>query len=753
MAAPTMHVYNDYEASSALRHLTQSAQSNLNDVAANLILYEDTIIRRWKKKSRVKRVALLLEAKPDIHLRKWLMADIHDQLERQPKLPLLKDHDVCLLPLIDLPTLSESPHPLLSLLYTRTRKSPAAWAAYDNEQLDYPFIGGFIKVFFNRNGVTLKDGPNYGTLVPYNRTAMDCGENEGFPRAFAVLQAQKSLSEFLRKTVELILAPGTIKFDDGFDGLAAINSQIASSALTPVYIAPPELSIEAITKACRLRLDAAKKELDKLRTDPYYLRDIIRAVQKSRFSRDQTCEQRQRVMVEVVVRHHSAVECWNILRYAAENIQRKHAGDLVPGADIPGDVDLAIFEFQLLCSGYNNKLGGTMSLSEVMLPCTEYIERNKKDEFGGAPLSWAVGKLGDMMLRNPKQGALDSTQLIGFAGDHLPDHASQYSLNHIFREIYADVVAVDRALKAIRAHRPLVRNSVSKEEWEELPMVHKDQFYAESVIMQGYRTSFPLSELFRPLQALLALPSLKKVTKDSLNNFDAAHRAMSDFWEAFDKTRIEFYNTVKPRSDTVISVACSPRSSECIETLRVTREELEAKVRGLEDHARLKKQSAESVSDLSPPQTTWGTVQTEAVSPASPKEKPKTRPAEGETPRIEDLHIEPPEEQPIEQRFIELTSRHSLDLLQRIYTPGACVKATANVRWEDWLAAMRDAGCEFVDSAGSAVKFVLKGWGTESTVIHKPHDRQTTVDPIKLVIYGKRLHERFGWCYDTFKLR
>ncbi|KAK5722448.1 hypothetical protein LTR15_005678 [Elasticomyces elasticus] len=742
-------VLSDADAKGAIHGLLQSTNSNLETVKSSIVRYGDAIIRRWKKKTTVQRKTLLLQAKPNMFPRRYMIADLREQHLRQPKLPLLKDHDVCLLPLIDLPTLSESPHNLLSLLHARTQNHPAAWAAYDSEQLNFQFLRGLIQLSYNPHGVSL--GPNYGTLVPYNKTAIHCGDIGGFPRAFAVLQAQKSLSKLLRAIVELILVPEPTEGNHEWQKLATTNFQVPSKVVTPFYDAPPELSITAIANICTARYDAARRELDKLQTEPYHLRDFLATIQESQFSRiDLTDFKRQSLLVELVVVHHSAVECWMALQVEAAKARHTCTNSLVSGVAPSADIDLAVRKLQRLLMNYNDKVSQSMMLSAGMLLTGTTV----KDAFRLAPVVWAADRLSDMVTQKEEQGVLNSTQLLRFIGDHLPKHMPFDGFGRSFRQLFNDAIALDQTLQAMRLHRPRIRTSSSAEIVDSLSGQEKSQYYIALLVMKGHghQGSFPHSELARPLPKLLGLPSPNKVNKDSLEHFDAAHLAMSEFWGTLKKTRIELYRQHNIHQRALIGIACCPASEEYQEILTATREDLEGKVRELENRTLAEKPAAKPTSNLQPLQTTWGPVLAETVSPATPKEKPKTRPADVEVPHIENLQIEQPEEQPAEQRFIELTKQKSLDLFQRMYTPAACAKGTASVRWRHFVAALSDAGCTSADGPGSSLKFVLTGWGTESVCIHKGHP-DDMVNPIALGDHGRSFAERWGWCYDTFKLR
>ncbi|KAK5675176.1 hypothetical protein LTS10_012250 [Elasticomyces elasticus] len=729
------HVHSDPKAKKALLRLTQSTAANLAAVKASIALYGNTIIRRWKGKNIAKRTTLLLKAKPDIYPRKWLMADLFEQCMRRSTGPPKKlQHDISLLPFLDLATLSESPHPLLILLHARTAHNPAVWTSCDSEQLNFQFSQDLVELSYNPHCVCLQDGSEYGMLVPYNDKALHRVEIQGYPRAHLVLQAQHALSDFLKQMIDLILVDGPIEGDDEWQKLVAKDFRGQPSTLHTIafYSMPPQFSIDAIENAFKERHAIARKELFRVQTDPYYLRQILTLFQTARCYRDSSREWQQELLVTTSIRSYAAVEHWKILEEEATKFRAKHGSSfdgLASGALLAPDAEVAMRMFQQLIIEVDVQSCGELSGSAYTLS--------------------SAGKTKDM------DSALSLT-LVGLIGDHLPKQASSDSRDHIFRILHADAVARDQALAAIRYRRPQIGKALSTQEMGDRDKISNHDFfqYATNLHIIHLKGAAPLvfSEVFRPLQALLALPSPDKVTKDSLGNFDEAHLAMAEFWEALEARGIGCYNSEGMSIERVIGIACSPKSPEYIETLRVTREELEAKVRELEDRTRADKPAAEPTSYLQPLQTTWGSVLAEAVSPATPKEKPKTRPANVEVPQIEDLQIEPPDEQLVEQRFIELAKQRSLDLFQRMYTPSTCAKGTASVKWRNFVAALSDAGCSSVDGPGSSLKFVLKGWGTESVSIHRGHP-DDTINPIMLGEHGRSFAGRWGWCYDTFKLR
>lgn len=68
-------------------------------------------------------------------------------------------------------------------------------------------------------------------------------------------------------------------------------------------------------------------------------------------------------------------------------------------------------------------------------------------------------------------------------------------------------------------------------------------------------------------------------------------------------------------------------------------------------------------------------------------------------------------------------------------------------KWDEFVAAMVDAGCSATHNGGSAVTFRDESKG--AIVVHRPHP-ESTIDPIKLQSIGKRLAKWFGWGKETF---
>lgn len=124
----------------------------------------DRIMSRWKKRSRDKREAWLLKAKPDLEMHRWFIprytnTDPHWKDARRLR-------DTFLLPYLSVDLLKMDPSVFLCLLYNRTHYTAEMWAPSDSKELTVPWAMGFLDVDFHESCVLLH-GPRYGQLVPW----------------------------------------------------------------------------------------------------------------------------------------------------------------------------------------------------------------------------------------------------------------------------------------------------------------------------------------------------------------------------------------------------------------------------------------------------------------------------------------------------------------------------------------------------------------------------------------------------------
>lgn len=142
----------------------------------------------------------------------------------------------------------------------------------------------------------------------------------------------------------------------------------------------------------------------------------------------------------------------------------------------------------------------------------------------------------------------------------------------------------------------------------------------------------------------------------------------------------------------------------------------------------------------------------DAITPAIPKKKTKTRPVQATAPKgaeeavndIRDLTLnEEPEK-------IFLAQKDSLEVFERIFSRSRSKHAPT--KWPKFVAALQDAGLSASRSGGSAVRFSDKRFGKGVVGFHMPHpDSSIPLEWLREM--GRRLNGWFGWKENSFVLR
>lgn len=123
----------------------------------------NTIIKRWKKKSRDKRSATLLAAFPNIFPEKWNAAVVNYDYANVTWRKVLEYREALLAPWLNLPELRDDPLKLLALVHFRTQFAPEAWVAFDKVRSRSTWgLGGFRTEYAET--CVILHGPKYGKV-------------------------------------------------------------------------------------------------------------------------------------------------------------------------------------------------------------------------------------------------------------------------------------------------------------------------------------------------------------------------------------------------------------------------------------------------------------------------------------------------------------------------------------------------------------------------------------------------------------
>ncbi|KAJ3558020.1 hypothetical protein NM688_g1154 [Phlebia brevispora] len=148
-------------------------------------------------------------------------------------------------------------------------------------------------------------------------------------------------------------------------------------------------------------------------------------------------------------------------------------------------------------------------------------------------------------------------------------------------------------------------------------------------------------------------------------------------------------------------------------------------------------------------------VKTRSDGPERPSEKKSifARWAKKHTPEAD------PEPEPEEKEyhsgdkhgfFSSLSKKTKTYMHQLLNTPDDEYKGLAPLKWDNFLKVMREMGFTYDPStAGSSVRFDPPNPADPSITFHKPHP-DTTIYPVKLREFGKRLKRTYGWSQQDF---
>lgn len=136
------------EASKITTSYAKSIKENLEYLQGRIAVHGNTIISRWKKKSRDKRSEMLLKAFPNIFLEQWNMAVITYKYGDVSWRGTRYFREAQLVPWLNLPSLRDDPYKLLALIHYRTKFGPEEWVSFDRTRTrSHWAVGGFSTEF------------------------------------------------------------------------------------------------------------------------------------------------------------------------------------------------------------------------------------------------------------------------------------------------------------------------------------------------------------------------------------------------------------------------------------------------------------------------------------------------------------------------------------------------------------------------------------------------------------------------------
>ncbi|KAJ7723908.1 hypothetical protein B0H16DRAFT_1472654 [Mycena metata] len=261
-----------------------------------VLAHEETIQKRWKKRTGAKRKQLLQEIEPTLPEQHAPEITALSQPSATQKLGAF------LFPYLNLEDLSiNNGVQFLGLLHARTHYPPSQFAWFDYNTLHFGIVVGGIDRYhaMDCGMIVFGDESTYGKVLEYSEpldksdeTTPDGGQMEftlresmPFGDGLAVLHTQLKLMDFLLAVVSKILCDVDLTTLTPVAPLPPLDililnttfqwqSRARLNALKP-YRPPPVFSIDEITVVIDSQYELAVQHLADLRTDPVYLAETI----------------------------------------------------------------------------------------------------------------------------------------------------------------------------------------------------------------------------------------------------------------------------------------------------------------------------------------------------------------------------------------------------------------------------------------------------------------------------------------------
>lgn len=741
--------------------------------------YGNTIISRWRKKSRNKREALLLLADPTIEKEPWFRLRIEGNILRWQELREYRKS--WLLPYMNIEIMKANPSVLLGLLQHRVHHSPEEWAAFDSHQLRQAWALGYFDLEYCGEYCIVMHGINYGKLVPWDKKAAESLDIVGYPRASLIIEAQALMFSRLRAIVDLILAGvdrDTVGASDKWQEMVRAGSkqsnniELWSDYVNQPFSAPPKFDVDHYCSIAEARMQAAQDHLWLLQTDPSYFRRFVRVLAVGEVYRTAW----RYVLIAKDI--HLAVEDYLVWRglfdewSSVRDHYRRFQDSIYSGQPLPRRLEqsLVLLESTLLTrvdlkikhlSGYISQRPGFQHIWEWTVvttppskPGQQMFAAQRKSDKGPAyeqyckdTLDWTLTEL---QSRPNDDSRFDHSELFARLEAHLAE-AGPEERARLDETVYAkmsDFAAQHEMLFALRLHRPAFGHP-GIEEVRRLAKVNST-LSTRILVVNAAAYKSKLHAFSADSIKLLeqSTPAVGRKNEAWLDRRTAERKILTKFW---DEARVSFreelsYTSMEQKEiDDAISVISVSNSTEYAEIVENERLQVSVAIAGA---AALTKNTTKITTEASswdngPDVSTLAIEERAAKSKTRPSSQPTSaaidQNASHKTRINEDVKF-------VDQQCITTTTR-ALEVIRKMYPTSAEETSAKDTDWDLFVHAMNDLDFNARNVGGSGVAFEhpLK----KKIIFHRPHP-VAKIDSVMLQSMGKRLNKHFGWSRETF---
>ncbi|KAJ4001443.1 hypothetical protein F5050DRAFT_1891180 [Lentinula boryana] len=357
---------------------SQSIFQSRSELYSILNIHEETIRKRWAKKTVKQRETLLRSAYPEIPVmhRPDLWA-LRQETREKRRSDGTKYRDAFLLPELNLEDLVK-PKNILLLFNSRGRNSPDIFAFTDFEKIRLARTSEAVPIPFKNECTIYLTGQNaksYGKLVYWNEgpdVFNDMVNGVGMlPGAgLIVLESQYKLYNFLLKTAKTLIhdllpltnsepAPDPPSLDDP-DLLDLELSSIAAYATGTTYRAPLRFDVKYLKRLAEAKVDQAQDHLWSLREDPSYFRDVALEYSEHRLEHLLTKPGARhpnlntawlwdQIFLGLIGNAYTSLLQWQLIEQQLEQVERlrtKYASQITNQKALPSEYDDHMSHFQ-----------------------------------------------------------------------------------------------------------------------------------------------------------------------------------------------------------------------------------------------------------------------------------------------------------------------------------------------------------------------------------------------------------------------
>lgn len=739
--------------------------------------YEETLRKRWGKKTGEQRRKVLLKAYPDIPAihRPDFAALRREGADRTRA--ATQFHDAFLLPSINLEDLVK-PKPLLMFLNARGRQDPDIFANADFNSIHlatvsqaiFPsYISGYTMLLLGQ-----KSASTYGRLISWDDddTAFDkmstgIGIQPG--EGLLILEIQERKLSFLRSCAEGILqdlplhdtaipvqpTPATL-LTNGLE-----NSEwpsLSKEILEAPYSIPDQYDVERLRSFVFAKVDEAVDHIWLLREDPSYFQDTVRDWSEHRQEKILSVNGKthpilrrdtfwDRVLGNVVSDAYENLVAWDQLSKLVDelNILRKQNLDRTQNAaPISEEYQEALCHFSYFLDQMTN---GPLLHYKTGMPASPPLRCHfwRQPQDPNTTIIRVTSKTSSYNREDYFLWALE--QLL------IEKQVFLYGLENLLDEIERMVRSDGQNRERVSSWvaRVLSDLSLLAEFRRQMGLLHPGPAMTEALSIEDQQEEFSsrmklfsrTDEIFNKGMTLAGsgtpltkfnYPSEKTLNATITKQLQQAERNLDKFWEAVDK------HFLKNGSEDLHSMLAG------ILPLREMRrtpdwEEIDRKTE-TEDNATQSLSSRVALIELEA--RSEKTISSEA--PVQRPQKVKTRGTASESVPLDDPPAEPQAYQPPKFHV----SKRGFKVFSTLFHTPSGEDLPGEVPWSDFLSAMASVGFSIKALDGSAWVFEPQSdLFRRSIIFHEPHPGSKI--PFQTARrYGRRLERAYGWTRDSF---